>query len=163
MAPKISARSAVTAAPSPCASSALHHAMIAMTKPRIVSPMPHCAPSRSGFAPPPVTLSFAPSSSTGASREDDIGPSAPAPVGSSFMTGDSSSGWIDHRGRVIGAKIRVRELARDVGGRPRVQQAAVEHDPRPVRETEDLVRELLDDQDRQARGRDPADVLVELL
>ena len=39
----------------------------------------------------------------------------------------------------------------------------MQHDPGPVGEPEDLVRELLDDQDRQARRRDPAHVLVQLL
>ena len=85
-----SARSALTAAPSPLASSALHHEMIAMTNPRIVSPIPHCAPSRSGFAPPPVTFSLPTSASNWDKRDDDIVPLAS--VFSSVMTRNSSSG-----------------------------------------------------------------------
>src|SRR5882757_3408019 len=145
--PKTSARSALTAAPSPFASSALHHEMTMTTKPRIVSPIPHCAPRRSGFAPPPVTLSLPTSASNCDKRDVDIVPLAS--VFSSFMTRDSSSRWVGRRGRVIGAKIRVGELARDACRGARVQEPAVQHDPGAVGEPEDLVRELLDDQDRQ--------------
>ena len=53
---------------------ALHHEMIAMTKPRIVRPMPHLPASRSGLAPPPVTLSLATSSWNWSRRADDIVP-----------------------------------------------------------------------------------------
>ena len=52
---KIAARSSDAKSP---ALNALHHETNATTKPKIVSPMPHLPASRSGFAAPPVTLSF---------------------------------------------------------------------------------------------------------
>ena len=54
------------------------------------------------------------------------------------------------------------ELVGDLAGVPVSHDAAVQHDPRAVGDAEDLVRELLDDQDRQSGGGDPADVVVEL-
>src|SRR6478752_4731336 len=161
MTPTIWERSAVMVAgplPSLGASSALHQPMTAMTKPTIVRPIPHRDPSRSGLAPPPVTLSLATSASNWARRDDDIAPFAS--VSSSFMGRISSlgrrGGRLDPRGRVVGAKIRVGELACDARRRTGVQQTSVQHDPGSIGEPEDLVRELLDDEDRQAGGGDAA-------
>src|SRR5215207_9463373 len=130
-------------------------------------PMPlRIAHVRSGLARPPVTLSLFTSLWNSCRRGDSGVAGVVVSVPSVVIAMDAPCwAWIavgGCMGSVGGcAEVGRRELFGDLDGGTGANDVAVQHDRRDLRDAEHRLRELLDDQDREAGARELRDSFVQ--